>query len=537
MDHDVVSVLLDILVVLVAAKVAAEIAERIRIPAVVGEIIAGILVGPSVLDLVGGGDVLRTLGELGVVLLLLEVGMEMDLGELGKVGRTSLFVASIGVAAPLVLGIGAASAPGFDFNTSLFVAAALTATSVGITARVFGDLRALATTEARVVLGAAVADDVMGLVVLTVVVRVVTEGTVSAIDVTEIIVVAIVFLLFGGLLALWVAPKLFDAIDRYARSAGTIVALALAFTLVFAELADAAQLAVVVGAFLAGLALGRTQQSPRIRRELAPVGHLFIPVFFLQIGIDVDVTQFGDLTVLRDAAVLLVVAVVGKLVAAVGTAGTRSDKLLVGLGMLPRGEVGLIFATIGLGSGVLGADLYAALLIVVLATTLVTPVLLRLRYERLRARAHAEANEPPTRWNAPPGGWIGLVDGEAVLTASPNREHTAEVALIAARWVAQARPSEALLDWFGQNRSDTLPWTDRTTQAFTDLLAVGSARSWRFLDALDVIPRAAPELADALRRRRDNAFELDPRACTVGRHSSSSASCGPPSRAAPTGAR
>ena len=321
MDHDVVSVLLDILVVLVAAKAAAEIAERIHIPAVVGEIVAGILIGPSALDLVGSGDVLRTLGELGVVLLLLEVGMEMDLGELGKVGRTSLLVATVGVVAPLVLGLGAMTAIGDDFDTALFVAAALTATSVGITARVFGDLHALATTEARVVLGAAVADDVMGLMVLTVVVRVVTEGSVSTVDVVTILLGAIAFLVVGGLLALWIAPRLFDQIERRARSAGTIVALALAFTLAFAELADAAQLAVVVGAFLAGLALGRTVQSERIRRELAPVGHLFIPVFFLQIGIDVDVSSFGRLTVLRDAAILLAVAVVGKLVSAIGTAG------------------------------------------------------------------------------------------------------------------------------------------------------------------------------------------------------------------------
>ena len=198
MDHDVVSVLLDILVVLVAAKAAAEIAERIRIPAVVGEIVAGILIGPSALDLVGSGDVLRTLGELGVVLLLLEVGMEMDLGELGKVGRTSLLVATVGVVAPLVLGLGAMTAIGDDFDTALFVARALTATSVGITARVFGDLRALATTEARVVLGAAVADDVMGLMVLTVVVRVVTEGSVSTVDVVTILLGAIAFLVVGG---------------------------------------------------------------------------------------------------------------------------------------------------------------------------------------------------------------------------------------------------------------------------------------------------------------------------------------------------
>src|SRR5262245_38884366 len=279
MEHDVVSVLLDILVVLVAAKVAAEVAERIGIPAVVGEILAGILVGPSVLDLVGGGDVLRTLGELGVVLLLLEVGMEMDLGELGKVGRTSLFVASVGVVAPLVLGVGAASAVGFDFNTSLFVAAALTATSVGITARVFGDLRALATTEARVVLGAAVADDVMGLVVLTVVIGIVEKGTVSLASVAWIVFVAIVFLVLATVIGLAVAPPLFEWIDRYQRSAGTLIVAAVAFVLAVAELAHAAKLAAIVGAFVAGLAIGKARPADRIRTELTPIAHLFVPIF------------------------------------------------------------------------------------------------------------------------------------------------------------------------------------------------------------------------------------------------------------------
>src|SRR3954471_23305587 len=209
MSHDVISVLLDILVVLVAAKVAAEGAERLNVPPVVGEIVAGIVVGPSVLGLVGNGDVLRTLGELGVVLLLLEVGMEMDLAELGRVGKVSMVVATIGVVVPLVLGLGAMVAIGDSFDTALFVAAALTATSVGITARVFGDLRALATTEARVVLGAAAAAHVMGLVVLTVVVRLVTEGSVSVASVGGLILVAVAFLVVGGLVGLRVSGPLF----------------------------------------------------------------------------------------------------------------------------------------------------------------------------------------------------------------------------------------------------------------------------------------------------------------------------------------
>ncbi|MGH9262405.1 MAG: cation:proton antiporter, partial [Acidimicrobiales bacterium] len=353
------------------------------IPAVVGEIVAGILVGPSLLGLVGGGDeVLRTLGEIGVILLLLEVGMEMDLGDLARVGRASLLVATVGVAVPMVLGYAAMTSVGADGETALYVGAALTATSVGITARVFGDLRALATTEARTVLGAAVADDVMGLVVLTVVVRLVTEGSVSALSVAGIVAVAVGFLVVGSVVGLRVTGPLFGLVERVSRSTGTMVALALAFTLAFARLADAARLAPIIGAFIAGIALSRSDQAPTIRRELAPVGHLFIPVFFLQIGIDVEIGAFAEPAVLRDAALLLVAAVVGKLVSPLGAIGAPGDKVLIGLGMLPRGEVGLIFATIGLQSGVLGADLYAALLLVVLVTTLATPQLLKVRYGR-----------------------------------------------------------------------------------------------------------------------------------------------------------
>ena len=244
---DIAHVLRDILIVLIAAKIAAEGAERLGIPAVVGEIAAGVLIGPSVLSIVGRGDgVLRTLGELGVILLLLDVGLEMDLAELGRVGRASMTVATIGVVAPMAMGLGAMLAVGESFNTALFVGAALTATSVGITARVFGDLRALATTEARIVLGAAVADDVMGLIVLTVVVRVVTEGSVSVFSVIGIIALAVGFLVVGGLVGLRLAPPLFGLVEKVSRSTGTMVAIALAFALGYAELANVAKLAPIV---------------------------------------------------------------------------------------------------------------------------------------------------------------------------------------------------------------------------------------------------------------------------------------------------
>jgi Kef-type K+ transport system membrane component KefB len=507
---DIAEILRDILVVLVAAKVAAELAERVGVPAVVGEIVAGILIGPSLLNAVGHSDeVLRTLGEIGVILLLLDVGLEMDIGELAKVGRSSVLVAIVGVVTPMVLGIGAMEIIGQDFKTSLFVGAALTATSVGITARVFGDLRALATTEARIVLGAAVADDVMGLVVLTVVVRLVTEGSVSVLSVASIVVVAVLFLVLGGVVGLRIAPPLFDAVDRFSRSTGTLVAIALAFTLGFAELADAAKLAPIVGAFVAGIALSKTRQSGRIARELAPVGHLFIPVFFLQIGIDADISSFGQAGVLRDAGLLLVVAVIGKLVSPLGALGAPGDKVLIGLGMLPRGEVGLIFATLGLQNGVLGEDLYAALLLVVLVTTLVTPQLLKVRYAALRRDSERPSTPPGTP--PPDGGWLQITADEVHLAARPPDDDVVPVAFDAAIALARRRPGDELLDWLAETAAGgPITWTAALTDALLDVIERGNARSWRFLDTTGVIDRALPEVAAALKDRQRESFSLDP---------------------------
>jgi Kef-type K+ transport system membrane component KefB len=503
---DVTEVLVHILVVLLAAKAAAEISERVGVPPVVGEILAGILVGPSMLDIVGQDDVLRVLGELGVILLLLEVGMEMDLRELRAVGRASLSVATVGVVVPFVAGLGVGLAYGMDGNEALFVAAALTATSVGITARVFGDLRALASVEARTVLGAAVADDVMGLVILTVVTRIVAEGTISVASLVWIVVVAVGFLVVVTGVAVRVVPPLFAVVTRYSRSAGTLVAVALAFTLAIAELADLAQLAPIVGAFVAGLALGRSPSAERIRREMRPVGHLLIPVFFLQIGIDAEIDRFADPFVLGMAAALLAVAIAGKLASAAGLWRSPGDKLLVGIGMIPRGEVGLIFATLGLRQAVFGEDVYAALLLVVLASTLVTPPVLRARLLRVRAARQPVRAATPI---APVDGWIH-VDGDVVeLAAEPTAGLTLEVALEAALACRAARPGASLLDWFSNIPPGPLRWTKGARQPFFELLERGGPRSWRLLMVSGVLDRALPELGAALVRRQHDG-ELDP---------------------------
>ncbi len=392
-----------------------------------------------------------------MILLLVQVGMEMDLGELGKVGRASLSVATIGVVIPLLLGLGAMQIVGDTFNTSLFVAAALTATSVGITARVFGDLRALATTEARVVLGAAVADDVMGLVVLTVVVRLVTQGSVSTLSVLGVVAVAIAFLVVGGGAAMFVAPPLFDLIERRSRSAGTLVVMAMVFTLGMAELASVAKLATIVG---------RLPRRPRVHpnraerpdpsRADARSATCSFRCSSSRSASTAQLSAFGDLSVLRDAGILLVVAVIGKLLAAIGARRTRGDGWLIGLGMLPRGEVGLIFATIGLQSHVLGAHLYASLLLVVLVTTLMTPPLLKARYSRLRCTARrirrrttlATATAPPS------GGWFFVDDGVVRLSARPSKDWVLAVAFDAAIEASNARPSTELLEYIHDHLAD-----------------------------------------------------------------------------------
>ena len=452
-----------------------------------GEIVAGIAIGPSALGLVGNDDVLTVLAQLGVILLLLQVGLEMDLAELWSVGRASLLVATAGVVTPLVLGIGVSTAFGHGGNTALFMGAALTATSVGITARVFGDLRALATPEARTVLGATVADDVIGLVILTVVVRIVLSGSVSPLTVVRVVAVAVGFLVLASVIGIRLVPPVFAFVDRIARSQGTLLGVAFAFTLAFAEIADKAQLAPIVGAFVAGIALGGAPSVERIRRELTPIGHLLIPVFFLEIGIDAQLREFAQPSVLGLASVLLVAAVVGKLVSPVGAIGSPGDKLLIGLGMIPRGEVGLIFATIGLQNHILGQNLYASLLLVVLASTLITPPLLRWRLLRLEGRRSEPEAEPE-----PETGWWLIDDKVVDLAATPPARLALELGLEAALLVRERNPGRALLDWFGAQGNATLRWTPATRSQLFDLLREGDVRSWRFLEVVGLLDHAFP---------------------------------------------
>lgn len=482
---DIGAVLFDVLVVLFAAKAAAELAERLKTPTVLGEIVAGILVGPSALGLVDRTDSLAVLAELGVLLLLLGVGMEMDVGELIKVGRSSMLVAVGGIVVPFALGTAAGVAFGMSATTAVFIGAALTATSVGITARVFGDLGALGTSEARVVLGAAVVDDVLGLIILTVVAKLATGGGFSIVSVAGTSGLAIVFLLVTGIVGRRIVPPLLGGVARRARGSGTLVAVALAMALGFAALADLAHLAPIIGAFMAGLAMSGSQVAHRVERELAPVGHVFIPAFFLQIGIEADVKAMLSPTALGLAGVLSVLAIIGKVVAGRLASGA-GDRLLIGLGMIPRGEVGLIFAGIGLQAGVLDNDRYGALILVMLMTTVITPPLLRWR---TRAAAAPSVDEPLA-------------------------EEFLELAIAAARRAAVDASAPVSTAGFEHSmlsrRSLPLAWTPAASRGFVELLKSGTPRSWRLLESAGVIDRALPEAGAAIERRRRDVRILEP---------------------------
>ncbi len=506
---DLARLLLDLLIVLVAAKVAAEAAERLRIPAVLGEITAGVLIGPSVLGLIDLADQrgvsMALLAEIGVLLLLLSVGMEMDLGELGKVGAASIAVAVVGVVVPFAAGSAAATAFGMGGNAAVFFGAALTATSVGITARVFGDLRALATIEARIVLGAAVADDVLGLIILTVVVKVVTGGDVGIGTVAETLGLAVLFLVGTGVVGVFLIPRVFRIIGKFATTGATAVVAGFALMVAFAELADQAKLAFIIGAFMAGLALGRTDQHERIASDLGAVSNLFVPVFFVSIGVNADLEAMAKPAVIGVALVMTVIAVAGKLVAGWAVRGRRADRLLIGIGMIPRGEVGLIFASIGLANGVLDADQYGTLLIVILLTTLMTPPLLRVRLGRTPAAPDVASGAP-----TPADGWVEVRNGETVFRSTPPISATVPVALSTALLAHTAPPADEVLEWFGTHRTAPITWATQDTTMLVDLLRLDEPRAWRFLDASGVLERALPEVARAMERRRADMTDLDP---------------------------
>ncbi|HZN96309.1 MAG TPA: cation:proton antiporter [Gemmatimonadales bacterium] len=386
---------------LVAAKLLGELAERAGQPAVLGELVAGVLLGAGVLGVVPtegpAGEIVHVLAELGVVLLLFEIGLETDLREMFRVGPAALAVATVGVILPFAFGFvywayvphpdGGGST---DLTTAaIFVGATLTATSVGITARVLSDLRRMSTVEARIIIGAAVIDDVLGLVILTVVSGLAAGASLAPIGILRTLAVAVVFLVGAVLVGRYVAPRLFDQVVRM-RVRYVLLVFAIAFALALSSIAALAGSAVIIGAFAAGLILSGTNQFDTIEREVRPVASIFAPIFFVSVGASVnlrllDPSRPGSAALLGVAAVITLLAVVGKLAAGWAAPWVKYRRLVVGVGMVPRGEVGLIFADIGRRAGILNEAVFGAILLMIMATTFVAPPGLKALFGSSRA--------------------------------------------------------------------------------------------------------------------------------------------------------
>lgn len=403
--HDFGPLLLSLVAVIVATMLLGELAQRIGQPAVLGELVAGILLGGSVLGFVDPGDpVLSALSELGVLILLFEIGLHTELRSLVSVGRSAAAVGFVGLLVPLAVGYWAVEAMGVPMLGALVAAAALTATSIGISARVLSDLGRLGSPEGRVVLGAAVLDDVLGLVVLSVVAGVVGGESISALSVAQTAVIALGFVAAAVVVGNLAIPPLFNLVERVER-AGTLGMAALAFAFLLAWVAELAGSALIIGAFAAGLVLHGTPQRRAIEKATTTLGFFFVPIFFAVVGASVDLRALTSPRSLAVGGVLIAVGVAGKILAGFTPVWFQGNKLLVGVAMVPRGEVGLIFAQLGLASGVLDAELFGAVMLMVLVTTLLTPPLLSLVARR-------EAGAP--REDLPGGG--GVDD----LVAGPN---------------------------------------------------------------------------------------------------------------------
>ncbi len=377
-DGAVAGALVDLFVVLLAAKLGDELFKRLGQPTIVGEILAGVVVGSSVLGLVEPTETLEVFAELGVVFLLFWVGLETKASELAEVGGTAALVGALGFVLPLGGGIALGAGLGESAATSIFIGAALVATSVGITSAVLIGLGALESRPARVILGAAVVDDILAMILLAVAAGLAAEGGVAATEIVVVVALALGFVAFfglGGTRLLRRQPQLLTT-PRFSESPllpAVLIALGLA--------AFAAQigLAAIIGAFLAGMMVAETKEQHPIEDEVAPLYAFFPPFFFVFIGIQVDVGAFAD------AGTLALLAGVTALAAATKFAGAwlgarrlgSRDAAFVAVGMVPRGEVGIIVAGIGRAAGVIDDQLFAVIVGMSILTTLAAPPLLR----------------------------------------------------------------------------------------------------------------------------------------------------------------
>lgn len=378
-------------IIIVVAKLFGEIAQRMGQPAVLGELLAGVALATPWFPVWDAHQpVLHAFAELGVIVLLFQIGLHTDLRALRKVGGSAVTVAGVGVVLPFAGGFLVARALGIDVLPSLVCGAALTATSIGISARVLSDLGRLQTPEGQVVLGAAVIDDVIGLIILSVVSGLAAGGAVSmsAIAVTSAVAVGFIVVALG--MGSFAIPPVFALVERV-RTTGALGVIALAFAFALAWVAVRSGSAMIIGAFAAGLILHPTPQRREIESTVTSIGHLVVPIFFASVGASVDLRALATPLALTAGGALVVVGIAGKVAAGYAPWWFEGNKLLIGVAMVPRGEVGLIFAQMGLASKAISPALFGALMLMVVVTTFLTPPVLG----RLVRRAESTDDDVP----------------------------------------------------------------------------------------------------------------------------------------------
>ena len=395
--HHASDILLTLFIIFVAAQLGAEIAQRLKLPGVVGEIAAGCIVGPSVLgwvqlDQIADGTPLSVIAEIGVVLLLFSVGLETRLDDLKKVGKSALLVGVLGVVIPFAAGALWAHGEGYEWAKSMFVAAAFVATSAGITARVLQELGMLQRMESRVILGAAVIDDILAMLLLGVVVSMQGGGELNIKSLLITLGSAVGFIAVIG----WGGSKVMRRNSAWLDkplSPWSALNIVLALCLGLAFLSTEFGLAAIIGAFLAGMIASETRQREELEHQVGPLLALLTPFFFVITGAKINLAELASAHALWLLLVVTLIAIASKLLG--GYLGARSlgnrGALIVGFGMVPRGEVGVVIASLGLAAGVFTEQIYAVIVAMSLLTAMVTPPILALLLKRAPTEAVDEA--------------------------------------------------------------------------------------------------------------------------------------------------
>ncbi len=370
--------LASLLVIYIASKTGGELALRLKQPSVLGELIAGLVVGVSGLHLIDPTQpVLLLLAQVGVTLLLFEIGLESDLRSLLKLGPQALAVALVGMFLPFALGYAVMKFIGAPDLLAVFIGATATATSIGISAKVLSDLGYLQRPEGQIILGAAVIDDILGVVVLSVVAGIAKGGSLEWGEVARIVLSSLGFLVGAIVIGNWFMPFFLKTV-RWLRTRGDLLTASLVFAFSLAWIAEQVGSAAIIGAFAAGLVLADTDKRQDLEQQLRPVTDFFLPVFFITVGAGVNLALLANQEALFLALALSATAVLGKLVCGWAAFGIPADKWVIGAGMVPRGEVGLVFASVGLATGVLSGVNHTAVVIMVISTTFLGPLLLSL---------------------------------------------------------------------------------------------------------------------------------------------------------------